>query len=79
MSTLEAKVREDGSVLIPADQVAAVGAAPGQHVAVELHAKPQGHKPTRGILKGALPPLGLEEFRADRAERLAEFEQHRDL
>lgn len=79
MSTVEVEVRQDGTVLIPAEQVIAAGATPGQRVAVELHARTAHHRPSRGLLKGVLPRLDLEEFRAERAERLSDFEQHHDL
>lgn len=72
-------MRQDGTVLIPAEQVVAAGAAPGQRVAIELHTRATHHRPSRGLLKGVLPALSLEEFRAERAERLSDFERHRGL
>ena len=79
MSTLEVQVRDDGTVLIPADHVATSGAGPGQRVAIELRPRPAARKPSRGLLSGVLPPFSAEEFAADRADRLAEFERRRDL
>ena len=79
MSTLEVQVRDDGTVLIPADHVATSGAGPGQRVAIELRARPATRKPSRGILQGKLPPVSAAKFAADRADRLAEFERRRGL
>ncbi len=79
MSTLEVQVRDDGTVLIPAEQVATSGAGPGQRVAVELRPRPAAHKPSRGLLKGVLPSLDPAAFAADRADRLEAFERRRDL
>jgi len=79
MSTLEVQVREDGTVLIPADHVATSGAGPGQRVDVELRPRPATRKPSRGLLKGKIPSFSAAEFAADRADRLAEFARRRDL
>ena len=79
MSTLETQVRDDGTVLIPADHVATSGAGPGQRVAIELRPRPATRKPSRGLLKGMLPSVSAEEFAAERTDRLAEFERSRDL
>lgn len=79
MNTLEIEVRQDGTVLIPAEQVVAAGAVPGQRVAIKLRARATRHRSSRGILKGVLPSLDLEEFRAERADRLSDFESRRGL
>jgi bifunctional DNA-binding transcriptional regulator/antitoxin component of YhaV-PrlF toxin-antitoxin module len=79
MSTLEVQVREDGTVLIPADDVATSGAGPGQRVVIELRPRPGTRKPSRGILEGALPSIDTAKVAADRADRLAEFERRRGL
>lgn len=79
MSTLEVQVRKDGTVVIPASDVASLGVKPGQTLAVELHRKPTPHKPSRGILKGVLPSITFDELRADRAERLTTFANRRGL
>ena len=79
MSTLETQVRDDGTVLIPADHVARSGAGPGQRVAVELRTRPAARKASRGLLEGKLSSFSAEEFAADRTDRLAEFERRRDL
>jgi hypothetical protein len=79
MSTLEVQVREDGTVLIPADHVATSGAGPGQRVVIELRPRPETRKPSRGILEGALPSIDAAKVAADRADRLAEFERRRGL
>ena len=79
MSTLEIQVRDDGTVLIPADHVATSGAGPGQRVAIELQPRPTARRPSRGILEGDLPSFSAGEFAADRANRLTAFERRRDL
>jgi bifunctional DNA-binding transcriptional regulator/antitoxin component of YhaV-PrlF toxin-antitoxin module len=79
VSTLEVQVRDDGTVLIPAADVASLGVKPGQTLAVELHPKPAHRKGSCGLLKAVLPSLSIEDFRADRAERLEDFEHRRDL
>ena len=79
MSTLEAEVRDDGTVLIPARHVATSGAGPGQRVAIELRARPANRKSSRGLLQGKLPSVSTEDFAADRADRLTEFERRRRL
>lgn len=78
MKTLEVQVREDGTVFIPASDVADLGLKPGETLAVEPRPKPTSRKSSRGILKGVLPSISLDEFRAERAERLQAFEEHRD-
>jgi hypothetical protein len=79
MSTLEVQVRDDGTVLIPADHVATSGAGPGQRVAIELRPRPVTRKPSRGLLEGKLPSFSAAELVADRADRVAEFERRRGL
>lgn len=79
MSTLEIQVREDGTVLIPADHVATAGAGPGERVAIELRPRPAVRQPSRGILRGHFSAITGEQIASDRAERLAEFEYRRDL
>lgn len=79
MSTLEVQVRDDGTVLIPADHVATSGAGPGQRVAIELRPRPTPRKSSRGLLKGRFPAFSADELRADRADRLAEFERRHGL
>ena len=78
VSTLEVQVRDGGTVLIPAADVASLGIKPDQTLAVELHPKTAHRKGSRGLLNAALPSLSIEDFRADRAERLDDFERRRD-
>ena len=79
MSELEVQVREDGTVVIPATDIAELGVKPGETLAVSLERRPSHRKSSRGLLKGVLPTLSFDDFRADRAERLKAFEGHRGL
>ncbi len=76
---LEIQVREDGTVFIPAAEIANLGIKPGETLAVELRPHLTPRKSSRGLLKGVLPSLNLEEFQAGRAERLIDFEDRRGL
>lgn len=75
MGNVEAVVGPDGSIVIPADAVAANGLKPGEHVAVSITPRPR--KPSRGILKGKFPNLGAEELREARRLMLEDFELRR--
>jgi hypothetical protein len=46
---------------------------------VELRPETAHRKGSCGLLKAVLPSLSIEDFRADRAERLDDFERRRDL
>lgn len=79
MSTLDVQVREDGTVLISADQVAHLGAGPGEHLAVEVRATSHGvGKASRGLLQGVLPSVDLKDLQASRGSRLTALEHRYD-
>ena len=79
MSTLEIQVREDGAVFIPASEIANLGIKPGETLAVDLRPRLSHRKSSRGLLRGVLPSLSLDEFQAGRADRLIDFEDRRGL
>jgi hypothetical protein len=75
MADVDGVVNPDGSLLIPAEALAAYGLKPGEHVAVSL--APQPGKSSRGILKGKFPSLSDADLREARAVMIEDFEARR--
>ena len=77
MSDVQVRVQEDGSIVIPSDQVADLGFKPGEQLAVSL--APTGHRPSFGVLKGRIKVPTAEAFTEVKAERIVDFEARRPL
>ena len=67
-TVVEAVVADDGSAVIPAEELAALGVAAGARLALRLVPPPPRRRSVRGALAG-LPELTWEDF--ERGSRLA--------
>lgn len=65
-------VSDDGSIVVPADEVAELGFQPGQRVSATLSTVDR--KPSRGLLKGHFPSLTQAEMRDARRLMLDDLE-----
>ena len=77
MSDVQVRVQDDGSIVIPSDQVADLGFKPGEQLAVSL--APRAHRPSFGILSGRISGPSAESFAEAKAERVTDFEARRPL
>ena len=75
MADVDAVINPDGSLVIPADALAAYGLKPGEHVAVSVAPRPG--KSSRGLLKGKFPSLSADDLREARTLMIEDFEARR--
>lgn len=74
-ASFEVAVGEDGSIKVPASEVARVGLRPGARL--RLVAEPAGpvtRRSSRGVLAGKLPELSWEDFEAASRDAIADHE-----